>query len=160
MDFLGMGPLEIFLILILAFLFFGPEKLPGMAAKAGQMYRKFKKYTFDISKTITNELSSEKNTIGKDLSNLSKTVKEELSPGKNAISEDLSNLSKSITEDLSYNNKSEENSNTKPTLASKEVVSTESNQTTIPLPKPEEKVDSKNSKAATPKATSYEDIDE
>ena len=61
MDFMGIGPLELILILILGFLFFGPEKLPGMAAKAGKLYRNFKKATFDLSKTISEEVSKETN---------------------------------------------------------------------------------------------------
>jgi sec-independent protein translocase protein TatB len=59
MDFLGMGPLEIILVLIVAFLFFGPEKLPGMAAKAGEWYRKLTRTTSDMAKTLTNEVKAE-----------------------------------------------------------------------------------------------------
>lgn len=59
MDFLNIGPFELILILILAFLFFGPEKLPGMAAKAGRWYRSFRKATFDLSKSFSEELSTE-----------------------------------------------------------------------------------------------------
>lgn len=62
MDFMGIGPFELILILILAFLFFGPEKLPSMAAKAGRWYRSFRKATFDLSKTISEELSTETKT--------------------------------------------------------------------------------------------------
>ena len=59
MDFLGIGPLELVLILILGFLFFGPEKLPGMAAKAGKLYRNFRKATSDLGKTISEDISKE-----------------------------------------------------------------------------------------------------
>jgi len=59
MDFMGMGPFEILLVLIIAFLFFGPEKLPGMAAKAGEWYRKLTKTTSELSKSITEEVSAE-----------------------------------------------------------------------------------------------------
>jgi len=59
MDFMGIGPFELILILILGFLFFGPEKLPGMAAKAGRLYRNFRKATFDLSKTISEDISTE-----------------------------------------------------------------------------------------------------
>src|SRR4030042_1936707 len=59
MDFMGIGPFELILILILGFLFFGPEKLPGMAAKAGKLYRNFRKATFDMTKSISEELSVE-----------------------------------------------------------------------------------------------------
>ena len=56
---MGIGPFELILILILGFLFFGPEKLPGMAAKAGRLYRNFRKATFDLSKTISEDISTE-----------------------------------------------------------------------------------------------------
>ena len=59
MDFMGIGPLEILLVLIIGFLLLGPDKLPGMAAKAGRLYRNFKKATFDLSKTITEDLPIE-----------------------------------------------------------------------------------------------------
>ena len=59
MDFMGIGPLEIVLILILGFLFFGPEKLPGMAAKAGRLYRNFTKAANDLNRTLTEEVSIE-----------------------------------------------------------------------------------------------------
>ncbi|MFC1905809.1 twin-arginine translocase TatA/TatE family subunit [Chloroflexota bacterium] len=65
MDFMGIGPLELILILILGFLFFGPEKLPGMAAKAGRLYRNFRKSTFDMTKSISEELSKEEKTENK-----------------------------------------------------------------------------------------------
>jgi len=60
MSFLGMGPLEILVIVILAFLFFGPERLPGMAAKAGKLYRDLTKATGDLTKTLNKEISLEK----------------------------------------------------------------------------------------------------
>ncbi|MCK4331490.1 MAG: twin-arginine translocase TatA/TatE family subunit, partial [Dehalococcoidia bacterium] len=85
MDFMGIGPLEVLLVLIIGFLLLGPDKLPGMAAKAGQLYRNFKKATFDLTKAISEDVSSEKKTI----------------------SEDLSSISKAITEDLSFENKAE-----------------------------------------------------
>jgi sec-independent protein translocase protein TatB len=59
MDFMGIGPLELIVILILAFLFFGPEKLPGMAAKAGKWYRNFTRATSDFSQSLNRELSKE-----------------------------------------------------------------------------------------------------
>ena len=60
MDFMGIGPLEIILILVLGFLFFGPEKLPGMAAKAGKWYRNFTRAASSFSKALNEELQDEK----------------------------------------------------------------------------------------------------
>ena len=59
MDFMGIGPLELLLILVLSLLFIGPDKLPEIAAKAGQLFRSFRKAAFDLSKSITEELSTE-----------------------------------------------------------------------------------------------------
>jgi TatA/E family protein of Tat protein translocase len=78
MDFMGIGPLELLLVLIIGFLILGPDKLPGMAAKAGQLYRNFKKATFDLTKTISEDVSSEKKTISEDLSSISKTITEDV----------------------------------------------------------------------------------
>ena len=59
MDFLGIGPLELVLIAILGLLFFGPEKLPGMAAKAARMYQNFRKTTYELTKNISEEVNTE-----------------------------------------------------------------------------------------------------
>jgi sec-independent protein translocase protein TatB len=59
MDFFGIGPLEFLVIFILAFLFFGPEKLPGIAAKAGKWYRNLTRVTSDFSQTINREITKE-----------------------------------------------------------------------------------------------------
>lgn len=64
MDFLGIGPLEFLLILLIAFLFFGPEKLPELAVKAGRIYRNVKKSYSQLSKTITEEIAAERKKSG------------------------------------------------------------------------------------------------
>ena len=62
MDFMGIGPLELLVILLIGFLLFGPEKLPEMAAKAGKLFRNLKKVTSNLTKTFTEELSTEGKT--------------------------------------------------------------------------------------------------
>jgi Tat protein translocase TatB subunit len=57
MDFLGIGPLELVLILLLGFLFFGPEKLPGIAAKIGKIYRDLNHTAGQMKQTLTEEVS-------------------------------------------------------------------------------------------------------
>lgn len=59
MDFMGIGFLELLLILVLSVIFIGPDKLPEIAAKAGQLFRGFRKATFDLTKSITEELPTE-----------------------------------------------------------------------------------------------------
>ena len=118
MDFMGIGPFELLLVLIIGFLLLGPDKLPQMAAKAGQLYRNFKKATFDLSKTITEDLSTEKKTI----------------------TEDLSNMSKAITEDLSAGEKSDDDSMTASVPEANEKSNVESTGRTTPASVSEEKV--------------------
>jgi Sec-independent protein translocase protein TatA len=90
MDFMGIGPLEIILILLLGFLFFGPEKLPGMAAKAGKWYRNFTRAANNFTKTLNEEIEQEKN--------LGKAVIEDV---KSAIeTPNEINLDKTVTEDV------------------------------------------------------------
>ena len=76
MDFMGLGPLEILLVLILGFIFLGPEKLPGMAAKAGEWYRKFQKATFDLSKSVSEEIAKETKPIKEETKQLIEETKQ------------------------------------------------------------------------------------
>jgi len=130
MDFMGIGPLEVLLVLIVGFLLLGPDKLPGMAAKAGQLYRNFKKATFDLTKTISEDVSSEKKTISEDVSSITKT-----------ISEDLSSISKTITEDLSSENKAENDATTASEAESDQKLNVENSQKSTPPPESDEKLD-------------------
>ena len=60
MNFLDIGPVELIIVLLIGFLIFRPEKLPRMAAQAGRLWNKFKKASFDITKTITEEIELDK----------------------------------------------------------------------------------------------------
>ncbi len=83
MDFMGIGPLELLLVLILGFLFFGPEKLPEIAAKVGKFYRNFSRSANNFTRTINEELIKETEAIKKD-----KDLK--------SISEDLKNTANGL----------------------------------------------------------------
>lgn len=111
MSFLGMGPLEILLILILGFLFFGPEKLPQMAAKAGKLYRNFRKATFDLSKSITSEVDSEGKTLKEDLSEISKSFSKDPLPEQNVRDrqDNSDNGSKEVQEETISSGESQTN---------------------------------------------------
>jgi sec-independent protein translocase protein TatB len=73
---MGLGPLEIILVLVLGFIFLGPEKLPGMAAKAGEWYRKFQKATFDLTKSVTEEVAKETKSIQEETKQLTEKTKQ------------------------------------------------------------------------------------
>ena len=60
MDLFGMGPLEILLILVVALLVFGPERLPEIGRTIGKTVRAFRKGAFDLTAQMTKELEGEK----------------------------------------------------------------------------------------------------
>lgn len=57
MDFFGISPLEILLILMVAFMVLGPEKLPQYARTAGRYVREFRRMSQDVRTQVTRELS-------------------------------------------------------------------------------------------------------
>ncbi|MFC1873922.1 twin-arginine translocase TatA/TatE family subunit [Chloroflexota bacterium] len=59
MGFLDMGPLEIVLILLVALLIWGPNKIPEIARTLGKTTRALKKATSDLTSTVTKELDIE-----------------------------------------------------------------------------------------------------
>src|SRR5438094_10307854 len=64
MNILGMGPLEIVLIVVLALIVFGPAKLPEIMGQIGKAVNDFRRATSDLSdefnKTIQAELQETK----------------------------------------------------------------------------------------------------
>ena len=56
MDFFGIGPMEILLILLIALIIFGPGKLPEIGRTIGRATRTLKKATFDLTTQVTKEL--------------------------------------------------------------------------------------------------------
>ncbi len=60
MDIFGIGPLELILIIIIAILLFGPDKLPYIASKVGKMMRNINKATDEFNNIISNEIAQDK----------------------------------------------------------------------------------------------------
>ncbi len=60
MDLFGMGAGEILFILILALIFWGPNKLPEIARALGKTVRTFRKAAFDLTSEITKEVETER----------------------------------------------------------------------------------------------------
>ncbi|MBN2240364.1 MAG: twin-arginine translocase subunit TatB [Dehalococcoidales bacterium] len=63
MNFLDMGFGEIVVILLVALLVFGPEKMPELARKLGKTMRALKKMTSDLTLQIREEVESEKKEL-------------------------------------------------------------------------------------------------
>jgi len=53
----GMGFMEIFLVLVVAIIALGPEKLPGAAIDVVKFFKKFKSSLDDAKSTLDNELN-------------------------------------------------------------------------------------------------------
>ena len=60
MDFFSIGPLEILLILFVALIIWGPEKIPEIARTLGKAVRVLRKATADITTAVTKEIDIEK----------------------------------------------------------------------------------------------------
>ena len=59
MNFLGMGPMELMVILVLALIVLGPAKLPEIAGQIGRVVRDFRRMTGDLSSEFNRTLSLE-----------------------------------------------------------------------------------------------------
>ena len=59
MNFLGMGPMELMLILVLALIVFGPGKLPEIAGQVGKAVRDVRRATTELSGEFNRTLSLE-----------------------------------------------------------------------------------------------------
>jgi TatA/E family protein of Tat protein translocase len=62
MNFLGLGPMEILLILIVALIIFGPGRLPELASGLGKAIREFRKVSSELTRDWTKEITREMQT--------------------------------------------------------------------------------------------------
>ncbi len=60
MGFFGIGTGEIFLIIVVALIIWGPGRLPEIARTLGKTVRALKKATFDLTAEVTKEIDEEK----------------------------------------------------------------------------------------------------
>src|SRR5206468_8201808 len=67
MNILGMGPMELLLIIVLALIVFGPAKLPEIMGQVGKAINDFRRATSDLSeefnRTIQSELQETKSVV-------------------------------------------------------------------------------------------------
>lgn len=82
MDFFGIGPMEILLILIIGLLIFGPAKLPQIGRDLGKALRSFKKAATDLSAEVNKELEEEKKEIASDTKQIKQGIDEITNPAK------------------------------------------------------------------------------
>ena len=60
MDFLGIGTPEIILVLLLAFVIFGPKRIVEISREAGRALRNLSRDAASIQRQLEDELSSDK----------------------------------------------------------------------------------------------------
>ncbi|MEZ4497001.1 MAG: twin-arginine translocase TatA/TatE family subunit [Thermomicrobiales bacterium] len=76
MNFFGMGPMEVVVILVVALMIFGPGKLPEVAGQAGKMLRDLKKMSTDLSDEFekTSGIGDIKKQVQKEMAGIQKEV--------------------------------------------------------------------------------------
>jgi sec-independent protein translocase protein TatA len=89
------GP-EIFVIIIIALLLFGAEKLPDIAKTIGKGMRDFKRATDDIR----NEIETSTSDFRKDLTDVSDSIKKDVSTYADKLKNDMTDVSDSIKSDM------------------------------------------------------------
>jgi sec-independent protein translocase protein TatA len=60
MDFFGIGPGELLMIILVALLVLGPSRVVEFGRSAGKVMRTVKKASFDLTSAVTRELDEEK----------------------------------------------------------------------------------------------------
>ena len=63
MEFMGIGPLELLLILVVALIVFGPNRLPEIAAQLGKFVRKMREVSSELAREMNKELESSKKDV-------------------------------------------------------------------------------------------------
>ena len=64
MNFFGMGPMEIMVILVVALIIFGPGKLPEIASQAGKTVRDFRRATRELTSEFQESIDDVQSTMG------------------------------------------------------------------------------------------------
>lgn len=65
MDFMGVGPLELLLIIFIMFLVFGPGKLPEVARGLGRGLRGLRKEWSEFTREMDREVKDTKDAVAK-----------------------------------------------------------------------------------------------
>jgi sec-independent protein translocase protein TatB len=91
MSFLGMGPLELLLIVVLALIVFGPAKLPEIMGQVGKAIADFRRATSELSdefnRTIQTEINQTRRTIEEPIKETRATLEDPLKETRAALNE-------------------------------------------------------------------------
>jgi len=78
MDFYGIGLQEIFIVLLIALIVVGPQRLPQMALKLGQLMRRLRMVTSEMARDITEEVNRETTDLKSDIAFDAKEIVKEI----------------------------------------------------------------------------------
>ena len=88
MEFLGVGPLELLVILVIALIVVGPQRLPEIAAQMGRFMRTFQRYTSQVTREFGDtmrelereydEVKGDWRAVGQGLDESARSVTDEL----------------------------------------------------------------------------------
>ncbi len=87
MDFFGIGPLELLLILVVALIIFGPAKLPEIGRNVGKALLEFRRTTDEIRDTVLKEVEVE------EMRKAAQSVKDSVQSIKDPVQEIRTSLS-------------------------------------------------------------------
>lgn len=86
----GLGGMEILIILVIAFMLFGPKELPEMGKQLGKAVKGFKETTDDLRQSIEpeiNTITQEFKTVQQDLESTMKDAEEEIKSATDQVTE-------------------------------------------------------------------------
>lgn len=119
----GMGFFEIFLVLIVAVIALGPEKLPSAAVEVVKFFKQFKKGVEEAKSTLDNELNisemkKEADKFKASVSNVTSDITSDINDATQSVNLDLNDLTSLEDDDeisetkkeLKEKNKSKQNS--------------------------------------------------
>ncbi len=96
MNLFGIGPGELLLILILAFIIFGPRQLPEIGRTLGKTMRELRK----VSDELTGQFREELEAASEDLETIKKAATEELEAVTQAMSGELESATQEAAGEL------------------------------------------------------------
>jgi TatA/E family protein of Tat protein translocase len=140
MNFMGMGWMEISVILIVALIIFGPGKLPEVAGQVGKAVRDFRRMTAEL----TDEFEK---TSGVNVKDIKSTIEQELTGVKSQVTAAGDNLKKemnsatstvnsTLSSATSSNKSTSTSTSSTSTFAAKSSTSSSSTKTETPKPRP------------------------
>jgi sec-independent protein translocase protein TatB len=91
-----MGIMELVMILLVAILVVGPEKLPEYARQFGRYYREFKKITSGATSEMSKALGLDEDEGMKDLTDELKSMRDDMSSLRKSLNEDADELKEAV----------------------------------------------------------------